>query len=333
MWWEPNELESTLAADVRQLRIWFIERSRRDFQTAWGVGSVWSVERCALVPFIILNRDFVGASTFTAPIGPIHPELAAILRLPETRLPIYAMPSSRPHPTNNLVSTAPQILVERVLAEFVPIREPIVCKASGEQGSAGVLVWDKTNQEICLLSAGHVFPHGVGSKVGKLHSPLKRFPKFLSRIEDLGTVAYHIAPSGPNAAWDAAVIRLANIREPDASLVTQKYERFSSPERIRVHGAFSKLRLKAVVQGALTDLGDDEMMWKNCWMAAPSGFLTNGDSGAAVFLDKDSSFLGMYVAQSKFPGSGLALVHYVQDAFTLEQEVLRNWNISFVRGA
>jgi len=92
---------------------------------------------------------------------------------------------------------------------------------------------------------------------------------------------------------EPAVIRLAKIKKPSVSLVWRKYERFKSPEKIWVHGAFSKLVLKAVVQGALTDLGSDQMMWKDCWIVAPSGLLTDGDSGAAVFVERDSSLLGM----------------------------------------
>ncbi len=82
----------------------------------------------------------------------------------------------------------------------------------------------------------------------------------------------------------------------------------------------------------ITDLGDDETMWKDCWIIGPSGLLRDGDSGAAVFIVRDSSFLGTYVAQSELPGSKLSLIHYVQDAFRLEQEVLRNWKITFRMG-
>jgi hypothetical protein len=224
---------------------------------------------------------------------------------------------------------SPTTLIERVLAEFVQLREPIVCIRSGKKGTAGVVVWNKADHQPALLTAGHVFPDGVGSDVGSLHSPLQFFPKFFPKVEHLGTVTHHVAPAGPYAAWDAAIIRISEIKKPKLALVSQKYERFRSPEKIYVHGAYSKLVTRAVVQGALTDLGSDEIMWKDCWMVAPSGLLRDGDSGAAVFVDSDSSFLGLYVGQSELPGSGLPLVHYVQDAFRLEQEVLSAWNIRF----
>ena len=43
MWWEPtSSWEDALAADVRRLRGWFVERPRERIQLAWGVGSIWS---------------------------------------------------------------------------------------------------------------------------------------------------------------------------------------------------------------------------------------------------------------------------------------------------
>jgi len=275
---------------------------------------------------VLFNRDIVDSRI---PVFALLPVAAfeASGSLPQTSLPAYAMAATHPRPTNATISATPGILVELLLAEFVQFREPIVCMRSGKRGTAGVVVWDKANKEHALLTAGHIFPFGVGSEVAKLHSPWERlfFPKF----KRLGTIIHHVAPAGPNAAWDAAVIRFAKIKKPSAALVQKKYERFRSPEKIRVHGAYSQLVTRAVVQGALTDLGSDERMWKDCWMVAPSGLLKDGDSEAAVFVDRDSGFLGTYVAQSELPGSGLALVHYVQDAFRLEQEVLRNWDITF----
>jgi hypothetical protein len=67
-----------------------------------------------------------------------------------------------PRPTNATISASPQILVERLLAEFVQFREPIVCVRLGKQGTAGVVVWDEVNEELALLTAGHVFPYRVG---------------------------------------------------------------------------------------------------------------------------------------------------------------------------
>jgi hypothetical protein len=63
-------------------------------------------------------------------------------------------------------------------------------------------------------------------------------------------------------------------------------------------------------------------------MLTPAGVLTSGDSGAAVFTRRDQAFLGTYVGASIFEGSGRAYVHYIQDAASLEQNVLKKWNVS-----
>src|SRR5262249_31668835 len=154
-----------------------------------------------------------------------------------------------------------------------------------------------------------------------------------------GRVMHHRVTSSPSRPdWDVAVIAYdhhVNWNDswltqgwPLAPLVSKLYHQFQSPEKVRVHGAYSGLVTRAVVQGALTDLDE----WKNCWLISPSGVLRDGDSGAAVFVDRDASLLGMYVAKSEFPGTGVPLFHYVQDAFTLERDVLRGWNVSFSIG-
>jgi hypothetical protein len=132
--------------------------------------------------------------------------------------------------------------------------------------------------------------------------------------------------------WDVAAIDCSRdnpFRWPEAPLVVRKYEHFQFAEKVRVHGAYSGLVTRAAVQAACSDLGS----WKNCWAIAPSGLLTGGDSGAAVFVDRDASLLGMYVAKSELPGSGTALFHYIQDAFTLEKDLLTTWDITLNLGA
>ena len=337
MWWEPtNEREIALADDVRRLQNWFVEQ---ELPSAWGrpasgVGSIWSPSEGALVPFVLLNSDSILAIEFFPlfELIPVSEFPSFPLRLPETRLPTYAMALPHPRPTTSLFSYSSwQDQKERLLAELVQIREPIICTNSGNKGSAGIVVWDEAAREPALLTAGHTFPHGVGSGVNRLNLPLKRLLKFLPKVEHLGKVTHHVTPTGPSG-WDAAIIQIETIKKPNASFVSQEYERFESPEKIWVHGAFTKFVSKAAVQGGLNVLRSDVMRWKRCWMVFPSGLLTDGDSGAAVFVEKDSSLLGMYVAQSEYRGSLLPLAHYVQDAFRLEQEVLRNWGISFRMG-
>ena len=54
-----------------------------------------------------------------------------------------------------------------------------------------------------------------------------------------------------------------------------------------------------------------------------------GDSGSAVFTRQDGRLLGIYVGSSHLVDVDMALSHYVQDALSLEINVLREWNISF----
>jgi len=221
MWWSPtNERESALANDVQLLRNWFVEREvfRGHHPIAFGVGSIWSPQERALSPFVLLNRRaFRYLPVPPAPASPFFEifhyagggNYLSLLAFPETQLRTYAMAVTRPRPTNAMISLSPQILKERLLAEFVQVREPISCMHSGNQGSAGVAVWDEANEEPALLTAGHIFPDGVGSRVDKVHWRLKRFPRFFPKVVHLGTITHHVAPNGPIAAWDAAVIRLA----------------------------------------------------------------------------------------------------------------------------
>ena len=93
------------------------------------------------------------------------------------------------------------------------------------------------------------------------------------------------------------------------------------------YGAFSGLVRNALTHGGLEQLHSGNGIWKNCWMVAPTGILTSGDSGAAVFTRNERKFLGVYIGQSTVGGE--PAIHYVQDSYTLQQEVLRTWNIEF----
>jgi hypothetical protein len=106
---------------------------------------------------------------------------------------------------------------------------------------------------------------------------------------------------------------------------------FSRPERVFVHGAKSGLVTQATVRGALTDIEFEEeprRAWANCWLIAPSGVLRGGDSGAAVFMKKDGSLLGLYVGASDL--GGVPQEHYVQDAQSLQDNVLNSWGIDLL---
>ena len=85
--------------------------------------------------------------------------------------------------------------------------------------------------------------------------------------------------------------------------------------------------------GALVEVKSDKMTWKNCWQIGRSGVLSGGDSGASVFLRADQAFLGVYVGHFSFVSDNQPLVNFVQDAYSLEAEVLRGWNITFRKEA
>ncbi len=150
-------------------------------------------------------------------------------------------------------------------------------------------------------------------------------------MEPIGEVSRHVLPDRTAAGWDGAIVRLSNpFAAHHSDTVQSTLKRFTSPEPILVHGAISGLVSEAaVLQGALVEGGSEDVKWKNCWMVAPGGVLTSGDSGAAVFTRRGSNFLGVYVGTSYFISSNKAVVHYVQDAATLETEIMRGWNCHF----
>jgi len=335
MWWEPtSDYERVLAQDVRSVTNWHIESSDAREMGCFGTGSIWSPDHDALVPVIFL-RDFPISWVDWISYQPVKKWWLFRLNptkdypFPYTKLPLHIAAFKEPRATNSALSdamsTATCITTDRIMDAFVRIRDPIICGNTGRTGTAGVVAFHYGTP--VLLTAGHTFS-GVDANVSRLRS---RWPHIgwlrSSKKLPLGVVTHHRVTS-PNEGpgWDVAAIRCRNDKEwPVAPLVTKFYRQFQSAEKVRVHGAYSGLVTRAVVQGACTILGN----WKNCWMIAPSGLLREGDSGAAVFVERDASLLGMYVAKSELPGTGLALFHYVQDAFTLETEVLRGWDISF----
>lgn len=336
MWWEPtNDYERILAQDVRSVRSWLIESGVARELGCFGAGSIWSQSHEAFVPVILLPSSRGLHYDLLRPRNKswLYRVADAVDRrtaFPSTNLPLHVAILKPPQATNASMSIATQITTDRIMDTFVRIREPILCSNTGKVGTAGVIAWN--HKTPVLLTAGHIFSN-TGSEVYQFRSRWPHISWLGSNFRFiLGVVTHQRAPtvtSGPD--WDVAVIQYRDYYRgwPDVPLVSKLYQRFQSAEKVRVCGAYSGLVTKAVVQGALTDLG----VWKNCWMIAPSGVLRDGDSGAAVFVERDASFLGMYVAKSELPGTRLPLFHYVQDAFTLEKEVLSSWNITFNIGA
>ena len=322
MWWEPrSERERSLAIAVQQLQSWFREQGLNDVPIAWGVGSAWSPIDERLVPLVLLNSDLFKNPTehiaYPIPLDLYREELGQQSRLP--RIPgsqrLHFMIVGRPRPS---------LAVEDLLGKFLAFTDPIICKQTGMLGTAAVRVWDDNVGEYGLLTAGHVFPKGLNSPVERRRRRLW----LLSQREEIGYVSHHVSPQGPAPQWDAAVIRLSK-PAARASPVVNTLEYFRQPEMVLAHGAISGVvKEAAVLQGALVEGGAADTRWMNCWMVAPAGVLTSGDSGTAVFTRK-GVYLGLYVGSSFLEGSETVLVHYVQDACSLEKHVMRQWQVSF----
>jgi hypothetical protein len=86
-----------------------------------------------------IERDVVRSGVPAFALLPIGAFETSVL-LPQTQLPVYAMAATRPRPTNATYPRLRKILVERLRAEFLQFREPIVCVRSGKRGTAGVVV-------------------------------------------------------------------------------------------------------------------------------------------------------------------------------------------------
>ena len=291
----------------------------------WGIGSAL-LDSGQLVPLVLLNAGLFGVpkDMDTA----LHPfRLDDAPNLPQSwlppafmKLPVYGLIVAKPRPCASAGSA------EEVVGERLPILDPIMCDTTGKIGTAGTLVWDEMDRAFAVLTAGHVFPHGCGSSVSRRQDRFISWP----RTYPLGRVSHHIVPAG-TAGWDAAVILphhpLSSTAHRKIGPLLTRLDRIRS---VVAYGAFTGfVDEAALLSGAIVEGGSEEIEWKNCWMLAPSNVLTSGDSGAPVFARDNSEFLGTYVGVSQFMGTRKAIVHYVQDAASLQREVLASWGVSF----
>jgi hypothetical protein len=287
---------------------------------------------------VLLNRELFVGDRFAAALAPRFPipiELFQIPSLLESErgrfnplqtlprfggsLRLLAMAVGRPRKSSRL--WGPNDVPNRYLA----FTDPIVCRQTGEQGTAAVKVWDTETGEAGLLTAGHVFPRGEGSWVDRVSKKWWR----LQRREELGQVSHCVQPTNRTASWDAAVIRLTKPSEFHwADAVVKMLERFKEPVFVVAFGATSGAVREAGIVAALPEGGAGEVQWKNCWVVTPTGVLASGDSGAAIFV-QTGEFVGLYVGASCVESTGTVLAHYVQDAYSLEKEVLSGWNVRF----
>jgi hypothetical protein len=236
MWWEPtSDWERVLAEDVRELRRWKFEDPIASEIGCFGIGSIWSEYDEGLVPFVLVSREiraWTWEGTFQRMrngwlLRLIRPAFPAIPRL---RLPLYFAVLKEPRPTNT--ATATQIAADRLIDTFVRVREPIGpdIKATG---TAGVIAWTKHKMPV-VLTAGHVFPNGVGSEAFRFHS---RWPhlRWLRPPErsSIGAVWKHMVPKSGGPGWDVAVILSDPVISTlvEAPLVARQYKRFQRPRR------------------------------------------------------------------------------------------------------
>ncbi len=327
MWWQPrNDLEHALAGAMEVLGAWFRDvrgvRERR--RIAWGFGTGWSNKQRALVPLVLLNEEI-----FPAPVRVTErPEGRILEPLPLDLLGHQPFPVAFPQldPLLHFLPVGPprrSSIADEIFDAVLTVHEPIVCGRTGEMGTAGVVVHETDSGAACLLTAGHVFPKGVDSPVRRGRRRL--FKRLWTK--SLGVVIRHVVPDGKQPGWDAAVIRVFGRLPLGTRVVRNQLRYFERQESVVGYGAFSGLIRNAYVHGCLVVLEGADTEWKNCWMAAPTGILTAGDSGAAVFTRSGRKFLGLYIGQGTVGGRTGA--HYVQDSFTLQEEVLKSWNIEF----
>jgi hypothetical protein len=84
------------------------------------------------------------------------------------------------------------------------------------------------------------------------------------------------------------------------------------------------------VKGAIREIVAPR--WRNCWFLSPTGGLTQGDSGAAVFDRSTGAYFGHFVGNSERMGPGAQVVGYVQDGDSIQRDVLTKWGLRFAEG-
>jgi len=328
MWWEPeDERERRVREDVEHLSRWFNEMRFAEQPPAWGVGSVWNDLEGGLSPFVILNAarwpySFKpGAQAKFRPQEVRTPLDEPAWRLPKTQEPMLGVAAYRP-----MLASTSVARLKAFLADQIYVRDYVICQRTGDQGTAGVRVRNMATGHVGLLTAGHVFRDGVGSEVSR-----RRWPRLgrLSSIVEFGRISHHVMPRPGWGDWDVAIIDVERAPIPATRPVNQLCGTSRFNRNVFAHGARSGFMSDAiVVKAALTDYGDDQYRWRNCWAVVPGGVLRPGDSGTAVFTVEDQGLLGVYVGSARTP-AGRAAIHFVQDAESIASNVLANWGYGF----
>lgn len=347
MWqWQRNQLnerevdphERALSEDVAALALWFrAVRSRPGPRLSWGYGTAWG-KLGREFPLLVLSRNSVrgwnqkyrspvldAESSFSPAEAYLVSEELAALELPRTSLPLFVAVSSRP--TMSAAST-----FDKLLLRHLPVGGSLVCGLTGSSGTPGVAV-QAMNHTVGVLTAGHVFPRGVGSPVECVTRRM-----WWSARRKFGTVLFHCSPTGGRqtsphmSGWDAAIVLPHHA--PKQNFIGYKLHEVRSETTIEP--VFARCSTSGIVSSAsvlqarLEEMDAGNFYWRCVWILFPSGVMTSGDSGAAVFLQKDGALLGTYVGRSTF--DNVTHAHYVQDAQSLQHHVLRRWGVRFFDG-
>jgi len=142
---------------------------------------------------------------------------------------------------------------------------------------------------------------------------------------------FHSVPK-VSAGWDVALIHTYPPIKPPSIVQSFSKMRGTRPrdgeELVYANGATSGFVDLAVLIGGLEEVAGWNIKWRCCWLVGPSGVLTSGDSGAAVFMQNTDELLGTYVGASKLNGARRPHAHYVQDAWSLDQQLFRKYGVS-----
>jgi hypothetical protein len=306
-----------LVSDLRQLRNWFYEAATEFNQNiVWGYGRTWTRFSEKAFPFLLISRPtrftgFLSDHQSPVPIEILLPSSERKeLRLPETKYPLFALAVGQPQPSATIAERLEQIL---------PIQKGIYCPETRTQGTAGIQV-ETLDGFPGILTAGHVFPEGNGSRVESFNGW-----KIWRRPEKFGYVMHCSVPLN-ETGWDVAVIfQTSRVQAPLRKCSLFRGERHGQ-ELVYAKGAQSGVVDEAILIAGLEEIRPAPLGWRCCWLIGPTDVLRAGDSGASVFVRNSGALLGTYVGCSLMGGSKPYAL-YVQDARSLQSNILSNWGI------
>ena len=326
MWlWEEDaekaDSNDDLVGDVRLLRSWF--RGGDWSAPPLGYGRAWTSYSDKAFPLILFNsrlspspRDVAGGPAEPRPIEYLlQSEQRDALGLPKTSLPIFALFASPPEPTAGF---------QERLEALLPMRNGIYCAKTKKLGTAGVSV-SMRDGSLGVLTAGHVLPCGARSRV---ESSSSWVPRLWPRSEPFGVVEHHSVPLN-TIGWDVAVIRPDRPVSPLKRAITRFPSVRYGQELAYARGARSGLVDGVVLIAGLEEVRPAPLLgWLCCWLIAPASVLRKGDSGASVFVQGSGELLGTYVGGSSL-GRSEPYALYVQDAHSLQVNMLSKWGVAF----